>query len=215
MKTLLRVVVVTMFVLIIASQFSFGQLAFGIKPGETLNSAYAGLKLGGLVVFGGFEYIHGGANIDFTAKQTGFPDDKYINEKLSGNLYVPYVGAKMFLLSSGSVKGYVTGTVSKPWLSASVQPDSGKEAVAWTDYKGAKTYVKDVVSDISLWEFSVAVGSEYFFSDNFSVGGEFGFRYLVGSYKKTIQTSATSSVAVDISAGLSATYSTLTLNYYF
>jgi hypothetical protein len=220
MKSLVRVIVVSMFVLILASQFSFGQLAFGVKPGATLNSAYAGLKIGGIVVFGGFEFIHGGADIDLTYKDTGYPDD-VSKMHYSANLYVPYVGAKMFLLHSGSVKGYVTATISKPWVSASIQPDSGKEAIAYdfTSSHGDKATVKDLVSNTSLWGLSVAFGSEYFFSDNFSLGGEFGIRYLIGSWKKTIKTysspTETATETVDVGVGVSSTYSTLTLNYYF
>ena len=73
------------------------------------------------------------------------------------------------------------------------------------------TYVKDIVSNIKLWSFQLAVGSEYFFSDNFSIGGEFGVRMLTAGYNKDIETG----VNLDVSAGLSSTYTTLTLNYYF
>jgi hypothetical protein len=220
MKLFTRVLLISLFVLVIASQCSYSQFTFGVKPGATLNSGYAGIKFGGIVAFGGFEFIHGGADINFTYKDTGYPDDAN-KMHYSGSLCVPYVGAKMFLLNSGNIKGYATATISKPWVSASIQPDSGKEAVAYdfTSSHGDKALVKDLVSNTSLWGFSVAFGSEYFFSDNFSLGGEFGIRYLIGGWKKTITTysspTAKSTVDVDVSVGVSSTYSTLTLNYYF
>jgi len=205
MKALLRVVVVSMFLLIIASQFSFGQLAFGVKPaatlqGTALNSAYFGYKISNLVIYGGFEYIHAGGDVDI--KETGSATLSY---SVSANVCVPYIGAKYFLLNSGSIKGYVSGNISKPWLSFSGTEDGEELEIT------SGLTVKDVVGDIKLWGFQVAVGSEYFFSDNFSIGGEFGVRLLTGSFNKDIGTD----VNLDVSAGASLTYSALTLNYYF
>lgn len=214
MKLFFRVLLISTLFILLVSQYSFGQLAFGIKPGATLNSGYGGLKIGNIVVFGGFEYVHGGGEFTLTYSATGYPD-QVAKQKYSGNLYVPFVGAKIFLLPAGSIKGYVTATISKPWISASIQPDSGKEAIAYTEYGGAKTTIKDLVSNVNLWGVSAGVGSEYFFSDNFSLGGEFGFRWIHGSFDKTIKTGPTDQEKIEVSAGLSTTYSTITLNYYF
>jgi hypothetical protein len=83
-----------------------------------------------------------------------------------------------------------------------------------------------------VWGLKAAFGSEYFFSENFSFGGEFGLRmllvdtnmpqdspYFVYNYDPGTGTyvfvQGTQRRETNIKFNFSLTYATFTLNYYF
>ena len=130
-------------------------------------------------------------------------------------MYNLYLGAKYFFIEKNSIKGYLVGEVWKPITSGSIKVDGEENET-----------VKKFFDGLSLWGFNFGFGTEYFFSENFSLGGEFGIRFLLVSsetedksvysytgYGYTATETSTSKVNADI--GLSLTYSLLTLNYYF
>jgi hypothetical protein len=88
--------------------------------------------------------------------------------------------------------------------------------------------VKETLDNISLFGGQLGLGAEYFFDDNFSVGGEFGFRYLHvksdQTYTKSHQVYNPETYSyeyyeteetIETRANLNPTYSRITLNFYF
>lgn len=195
----------------------FGQFSFGVAPGLSTNSAYFGYKVGKIVPYVGFQY----AGLNFKIKETGQEYDAgsnslvpYTDEtKVNGNLYVPNIGAKFFAVEQNKIKAYFNLSVAKPLLRGKVE-NNGEE---YEDF--GKT-----LKDINIIGGEFGFGVEYFFDDNFSIGGEFGLRYIGGKYSSShteqVYDPGTSSyvdseVKENYNLGMNPTYSKISLNFYF
>ena len=104
---------------------------------------------------------------------------------------------------------YFNATLAKPFLSAKLTID-GNEI----------TQVSDEVKNVSLWGGSLGVGAEYFFDDNFSVGGEFGIHAVTAKYSKTTDETdyngyGPAKVTNEVKAMVMPTYSKISVNFYF
>jgi hypothetical protein len=97
-------------------------------------------------------------------------------DEFSGNLYIPNIGVKYFIKQQNKIQAYLTLCISKPLLTGKLDYD-GEE---YDDFK-------QQVKNISMWGGEVGFGIEYFFDDNFSLGGEFGLRYLHLRYNDVYQ----------------------------
>ena len=85
------------------------------------------------------------------------------------------------------------------------------------------TYGEDFES-YSLWGGEFGFGIEYFFDENFSLGGEFGLRYLHLNYVQTRERSVynpmtsdwePTEIKYDYNYNMNPTFSKISLNYYF
>ena len=217
---------------IVVASLTHAQLLFGVKPGMTGNSAQFGLKLGGLMAFGGLEFFRtattieeNGSHIVYYYSNT-YPFTSYYQlepysdkDEASVNVYAPFVGAKILLGGgeSGKVGAYITGIIGKPFISGK-SVSNGKESES----------TKKFFENLGAWMFLAGFGGEIFFSEDFSIGGEFGLRVFLVNYKEeeteTLsaydnQTGTTryynSPHKYDFDLGMGITYSTLVLNYYF
>jgi hypothetical protein len=207
-KTILLLAVCLLFGLKGYSQFSFG-----VAPGLSTNSTYFGYKIGKVVPYVGFQY----ANARFILEQTGMEWDgldvvSFSDEtKVSANIYIPNIGVKFFAVEKNKLKAYFNLSIAKPIIRAKVE-ENGTEVEE----------LNDVLKDIKLWGGEFGFGVEYFFDDNFSLGGEFGIRYLGGKYTNSYQQDVYNGVdmqpedfADTYKLGLMPTYSKITLNFYF
>lgn len=197
---------------------NYGQFTFGVSPGIGLNSAYAGYSINDKIVpFFGFQYMHAG----FKYEETGEEYDWELNQvvaysysnKFSGNLFIPSIGLKYFFTPLNKIKPYLTLCLSKPFLSAKIEDDGQED----DDFK-------ESVKNLSLLGSEFGFGIEYFFDENFSLGGEFGLRYLYLKYKDTFETEIYNPNTGDYQASeieesyrfnISPTYTKVALNYYF
>jgi hypothetical protein len=181
--------------LIASTVIAESQMTFTVKPGFNLNSANIGYKTGNLNPYGGIQFLN--AYSSFKDKNDTYdPDDR----KTATNIYMPYIGAKYFLFSKASVKGSAGLTVFKPLLWAK-EKNHGKETDSYDDLK-----------DISLWGSELYFGSEYYFTENFSIGGEFGFRFAL--YKDHYE-SDYSDYEYDEAYHINMTYVAGSMNFYF
>ncbi|MFI5222128.1 MAG: hypothetical protein ACHQK8_07370 [Bacteroidia bacterium] len=197
---------------------SSGQVAFGISPGLTFNSAYAGYKFkSGLVAYAGFQFVNIGMTSNFSGQKFDYNQGKIVDytqtSDFSGNLYIPNIGAKYFFKNVNKLKAYFSLNISKPILGGSASnngvPDDN---------------FKSTINNTSIWGGELGFGVEYFFDDNFSVGGEFGLRYLhyfltnetpATIYNPSTGASVNSTSKTDYTFILSPTYTKFSLNYYF
>lgn len=196
---------------------SYSQFAFGVAPGLSTNSAYFGFKAGKVVPYVGFQYA--GVAINFEESGEMWDDDEYDiipysdDIKIKGSLMVPNIGVKVFAVEKNNLKAYFNLSVAKPFLNAKFEVD-GEEI----------DEVSETVKDIKLFGGEFGFGVEYFFDDNFSVGGEFGLRYLHAKYSNSYEdevydynTGTYEDVTIEntVKAGMNPTYSKISLNFYF
>jgi hypothetical protein len=199
----------TMAAILIASLPAFSQFTFTAAPGLNLNSAYFGYKMGKAVPYIGIQYCGITGSYTQNVNYTGATTDESNEVKIAGRVIMPSIGLKYFAIEKNKVKGYVNATFAKPFLSAKVTIN-GSEV----------TEVSDEVKNVSLWGGSLGVGAEYFFDDNFSVGGEFGIHAVGGKYSKTTDETdyngnGPAKVTNELKAMVMPTYSKISLNFYF
>lgn len=149
----------------------FSQFTFGVSPGLSLNSAYFGYKLGKFVPFVGIQYF--GASLDYSYSykefnyNTGMIEDKLRTTEGKLKLFVPNIGAKYFFFETEKLKAHATLNITKPIITGQFEYDGDPD-----------DYLEDLIDGVSVWGGELSFGTEYFFDEHFSVGGEFGLRYL-------------------------------------
>lgn len=205
-----------------------GQFTFSVKP-ELLGLAGGsfGYKFpSDLVLLGGIDYFHLGSTIDvsttyFNLAGPYIPSSSSSETEASLNVYNLYVAAKLFVVKKNAIKGYLMAEVSKPILNGSIEVNGKSDPD-----------VESIFDNLSVWGLKGAFGTEYFFSDNFSLGGEFGLRVLLVSSTDSKETpyytfyydpnlgqyvtvQGTRRQETKVSFNFNLTYSTFTLNYYF
>ena len=196
---------------------SFGQFSFGVSPGIGFCSGYFGYKINKFVPYAGFQYLNAqikslesGQRFDWDLNQVVSYSDEL---QLSGGLYIPNIGVKYFFLQKNKLQAYLALSVAKPMISAKmVLNDEVNEAI------------KDAIKDLSMWGGELGFGTEYFFDDNFSIGGEFGLRYFhLGNhniteeeiYNPNTEEYLPVEIESDYKFNSSPTFTRITLNYYF
>ncbi|MCC7430689.1 hypothetical protein IT568_07595 [bacterium] len=199
---------------------SFGQLnfAFGVAPGSKINSAYLGLKMNNVIPFCGVEML--GISVSGSGEYLNYD---YYSEKdkaeFSGNafLIIPHFGAKLFM-GTQNVKPYFVGNAFFSIPSASAK-------VEWWEYEnnnlydyGSEKLDPDALEDIlSFWGITLGGGAEYFFSKNFSIGGEYGIRLLFNKIEYSKESEGYNyqeKWKSEVSANFQISYAVFTLNYY-
>ncbi len=213
----MKKVIVLLSLCVLFSFKSYSQFAFGVAPGLSTNSAYFGLKAGKVVPYIGFQY----ANIKVNMVESGEEFDYDVmdmvsysyDSKLSGNLYLPNLGIKFYAVEKNKLKAYFNVSLAKPFIRGKLENDGE-----------TSDEFNDELKKIKLFAGEFGFGTEYFFDNNFSIGGEFGIRYLFGKYTNSYEdeeynpnTSNYETVEIEntTKVGLSPTYSKISLNFYF
>ena len=218
------VIIVCTFVTMSYSQSS--RYMFSVKPDFSgLSGGMFGMKLPNnedIVLFGGIDYFHLGSTIkEKTTYSPSFFNEYSSKTEVSLSVYNLYVGSKLFFQKTNDIKSYFVGEIAKPIVTGIVE-QNGKE----------DELVQNTLDNLSIWGLKFGFGSEYFFSENFSLGGEFGLRVLimdtqteeedsVSDYRYNPNTGEyeyvtyTRTEKTDVDFNFSLTYSVLTLNYYF
>lgn len=210
-------VLATVAVVLFTTQ-GFGQCTFGVSPGLTSNGAYFGYTIAKRIVpFVGFDYANAKFSVHMTGNEFNWDTNEIVpfDDKMefSGNLCVPRVGVKVFFLEVNQLKAFGLVDFSKPMVSAKT----------WTDGELNEEFVENV-KNFSSWGGELAIGAEYFFDDNFSIGGEFGIRHLAVKYADTFDTTIydpntqeeTPSETTEVIQGsVSPTFARVALNFYF
>lgn len=174
---------------------SNAQFTFTVKPGLSLNGASFGFKSGNIVPYAGLQFLSVKDEYERDYQDNSYNDD--YSYETSTRVFMPYLGIKYFMFESESLKASLNATVFKPFVTNSYKED-GVEPEDENDY------------DISIWGGELGFGSEYFFNEHFSIGGEFGFRYGIYSDEYKSETSIRTE---DLK--LNMTYVSASLNYYF
>lgn len=174
----------------------YSQFAFGVSPGLHLNSAYFGYKVSDrLVPYVGLQVLS--ANVTAEFRDPGATE----TNELSASLIAPTIGARYFISPQNPVRAYFALSLSKPFVSGKLEYDGEPDEE-----------FEDTIENISLFGFEAGFGAEYFFSENFSLGGEFGLRSLSLKYEEV---DVEFEEEVTIKASLTPTYTKFGLNFYF
>ncbi|MES2836802.1 MAG: hypothetical protein V4667_04725 [Bacteroidota bacterium] len=217
-KPLLLNLVFTAIFCLIATK-SNAQFAFSVSPGIQLNGASFGYKIKKVVPFVSLQVLNGsvssiekGNRYDRITGTIVSYEDKV---KLTGSIYMPTVGTKYFFKQSNKLKAYGIMSFTKFIISASIENSSNITS---------NVDLQKQLSGINIFGGLLGFGTEYFFDDNFSIGGEFGMRMIYFNQKR--ETSGfvynqntgeiiTSKTTFDYTSSFKPTYARISLNYYF
>ena len=197
---------------------SYGQYSFGVSPGISLNSAYFGYNINDkIVVYLGFQYLNAKFKYEESGDEYDWDLDQVVSysesNEFSGSLYIPNIGVKYFIKQQNNIQAYLSLNLSKPLLSGKLIYDGEENE----DFK-------EQIKNISIWGGEIGFGMEYFFDENFSLGGEFGLRYLHLKYNNTYEREIynpdigdyqDTNIENDYRFSMSPTFSRISLNYYF
>lgn len=210
--------IITLILLITSFSFSYGQFSFGVSPGIGLNSAYFGYKVNNkFVPYIGIQYL----NANFKYEESGQRYDWDLNQiisysdknEFSGSLYIPNIGIKYFVKQQNKIQAYLSLNLSKPLLSGKLKYDGEEDE----DFN-------EGIKNISMWGGEFGFGIEYFFDENFSLGGEFGLRHIHLKYEESndreiynyeISDYQTVKIEDNFKFNTSPTFSKISLNFYF
>lgn len=210
--------VVVVIVLAVGSAYAEGGFALCVKPGMLVNAAQVGYKSDAFFAGFGLEFASAGLTADETEIDSSFNPPEVHKTKINYDvsLFLPQIALKYFFGGTGTEGG--GGGVVRPYAAASafyslsavrIQMSDGQVTVRDTS---TERQVRDAL-DGNLGG-TVAFGGEYFFSPKFSLGGEFGCRFLFGGQESSQQSPGYSDV-IKTTLGLGVAYTALGLNFYF
>lgn len=169
---------------------SSAQLAFGVSPGLQMNGAYVGYKFNDRLM-GTFSFQYYGVS----SKIDDFGDET----KFAAALIVPSLGIKYFLPRQNQIQPYLTLNLSKPFVTGKLEYDGEPDEE-----------FEDAIDNLSLLGVGFGFGVEYFFDENFSIGGEYGFQFLSAKYEVSDEFDD-----IEFTGSFNPTYTKITVNYYF
>ena len=187
---------------------SNAQFTFSASPGINLNTASFGYRSGNFVPFIGLQFL----NVNGSYEENGsLYEDYSTSGKL--NVLMPPIGLKYFAVEVDDINAYFTGSFSMPFISGSGETDGT------TDPE-----VEEAFDNVSAWGAQLGFGTEYFFSEHFSLGGEFGLNFIHGKaegeyteydYDPVSGTDTENTVETITKIGFNPTYTKVSLNFYF
>lgn len=216
------------------------QIVFGVKQASQNSSAYFGIKQNRAIITLGSDFFEMGLDGSYeTVHQPNASLKEKTTLSFDGNalLLVPQLGVKYFLTDSKQLKPYIHGDCFISFPVFSLDIDGSEETWNYADgvetnYTNDPVYyltpgVEKAVKDaLGFWGFSLAFGTEFFIHEQFSIGAEYGLRYLFdrAEYKgkpmdewefENIDELANEDVTLKVKYHLGIMYSLISLNYYF
>ncbi|HYG16695.1 MAG TPA: hypothetical protein VEC12_13145 [Bacteroidia bacterium] len=216
MKKLYLIALVAVMVLPVAQ--TQAQFTFSVSPGFQMNGANFGYRFNKFVPFVGLQVLNVGTSITNKGMEYDpVADDivSYTDEfKFSGTAFMPFVGARYFFKQSGKLNAYGSLMLSKIFLRGKIEDSTDPNA---------NRDVEDFIKNTSVWGGQLGFGVEYFFDDNFSLGGEFGFMMLhARNTTEEVRPVSNPNVpppdatfTTDTRINLRPTYTKFSLNFYF
>jgi hypothetical protein len=189
-----------------SESFAQSRFAFGIKPGMTMQTSYFGFTAGRFLPYASMDMLWMSVKMTETRSSHdtyyGNTYDYWEEQTFKGKavLFIPHFGAKWFVHGasrSDGLRAYLNAD-----LYLSIPSVSGEEEKSWRQtYNGqtesghwSKKMDKDeeeLIEDVlSFWGFNLGFGTEYMFSEHFSVGGEYGFRLFFNGIERHDESSS-------------------------
>jgi hypothetical protein len=210
-----------MAVLVFMASQAFGQFYFSASPGMSLNGASFGYKTGKFVPYAGLQMLSAkleveNNNFDYTTP--GTLEQHINNTKVKANIFIPTLGAKYFIVENNKLKAFLALSLTKPIISAKVDFTYDGDPVD----EDMTDQIEQTISDIKIFGGEFGFGVEYFFDDNFSVGGEFGIRYINTKFSQENEgtewdgiTDVPVTYKTDVNLNVIPTFTKVSLNFYF
>jgi len=177
------------------------EMMFGVKPSTLVQSSYFGFVAGtSMIIEFGLDYARVGVKVEGQTEGDLGLDPFEVDAEVSASMMMPHAGVKLYLKprAAGTTSPYFLADLFKAFTS--IDPGEVEDAA-----EDAITSVEEMLSPFGL---NLGFGAEYHFSDRFSIGGEYGLRYLMSSTEFD-------EIDMKISTSLGMTYAAITANFAF
>lgn len=162
-KLVCAVIAIALLVPVVASA-----MIFSVSPGQLLQGGQLSKSYGKFQPYIGLDIMGASGKVRLEDNAS----TAYEEITASAMLYIPNIGARYYFGSS-EVKPYVYAGFLKSIATVSAKT---KTETAESEFEGDS---KDqLTSLLGFWGVNAGFGAEYPFSEHFSVGSEYGFRYL-------------------------------------
>lgn len=213
---------------IMLTNYSFSQPSMGVRIGGPTQSFYVGLlKLGSIHTFAGMDYSGFSINIEgsnyFESGDDGDDGDPEeivysdLEAKANIRLFMPRAGIKFNFSGKNNLKSYLLGEMFLVFPSVNAEATDDGDKIELSD--DDKDRIKDV---LDLMGITIGYGTEYFFSDQFSIGGEFGINIVLWNWSEEFTYEdyydgeyEINRTSIDAKANVGSSFSRMTLNFYF
>ncbi len=197
------------------------QFTFSVSPGIQINCAGFGIHSGNFTYYAGIQFINASYEEERAGTNYIYNGSNYVKTpyddiyKTSGTLYVPSLGTKYFFKTSNKLKMYGNALLTIMIPTYKIEDSNDPTA---------NDNLKDRIKKSLFYGGQLGFGTEYFFDDNFSVGGEFGIRLLHGVYQEEYtnqtynpNTGNSEEVKTDYTYrfNVNPTYVKISFNFYF
>jgi len=175
------------------------QVFFGVKPSAVVQSSYFGFGAGtSMVIEFGLDYAR--INVKVEGDLDDFQGITEVDLEGGASMMMPHGGVKLYLKprTAGMTAPYFLVDFFKAFTSVDLGSDD--ESV-----EDVEEFANDLLSPFGL---NLAFGAEYHFSDYFSLGGEYGSRYLMSKAEMD-------EIDIEISTSMGMTYAAITANFAF
>ena len=211
--------------ILIMSSAAAHAVSIGTRLGGPTQSWYVGFgSPGGLQPIVGFDYLGLGIKstmaTEWEALYQGEPEDSGSSEAtIEGGLrlLMPRLGLRYGIIDRQNLQAYVSGEgmLVLPMVSLDGEIDGESVDIADEDI--------DMIQDaLGVFGLSLAFGTEYFLSDQFSVGADYGVSMLFWGFNQTVESSQEdwdyqfmTRSEVEASARLTGSFSRMSLNFHF
>jgi hypothetical protein len=196
-----RSIVLALVLVVFLATAGQAEMLFGVKPSSVVQSSYFGFLAGtNMVIQFGLDYARVGVKMEGDTEGDFGLDPISIDAEVSASMMMPHAGVKVYLKprAAGATSPYFLADLFKAFTS--VDPGDVDDAA-----DDALASVEELLSPFGL---NLAFGAEYHFSDRFSLGGEYGLRYLMSSTEFD-------DIDMTIETSLGMTYAAMTANFVF
>ena len=207
MKKVLFSAVVFALIFVVMNVGAQADMVMGVKPSTMVQSSYFGFLVGtNMVLEFGLDLAR--VKVENTNTGPGFSR----TEETSTNIYMPHGGIKVFFRprGAGQVTPYGLVDVFKSFASVDMQDNA-----AWIDQAALDAQEELTKEFLSAFGFNLAFGAEYYFSDSFSMGGEYGLRYVMSKGEAEYTDAFDDTWKQEVSTNLGLTYAAICLNFLF
>ena len=188
-------------ILLMAFSGAEAEMIFGVKPSTMVQSSYFGFLAGtSMIIEFGLDFANAGVKLEgATEGDFGF-DPIEIDAEVSASMMMPHAGVKLYLKprTAGTTSPYFLADLFKAFTS--IDPGDVDDAT-----EDLITSVEELLSPFGL---NLGFGAEYHFSDRFSIGGEYGLRYMMSSTELD-------DIDMKVDLNLGMTYAAITANFAF
>jgi hypothetical protein len=211
-----------------------GSPYFSVKINPNLQTSRFGLDMGSLHPFIGLDYLSVGAKVSFSTtidmSYYGYGTDEIevgAEIEAKASLIMPTLGVKYYL-SNEPVKPYIVGSCIKSFpsidldMTYEVDGESENEPLLGD---GEKDFIEKLMG---FWGLDAGFGAEWAINEHFSLGGEYGIRFLfisgdyegeglglIGSLLGDGMDDLGSEITTEVSGSLRTSHASVVLNFYF